>query len=286
MHDCSLISPSSLISELEFTFNNYIHQAYLPQSDSQPQQPQRLASSPTTHHAPPHLKSLHNNRLLLRPRPRHSSSLRRRRRPHRLRRSTTHSPRRGRIRRHCQHRRPHPLKRRQGHLHQDRHDETRTSPESSLKMCLGVWQTRCVSPTPPAISKPQPPHQHQKKPRQQRRHLPRSRAPAPRHPRNPPRDLGPHNIRQRHLRLPRLQIRHRANAHPAAAPSGDHGWIVNVSSIFGLVGGRHNISYAASKGAVSNLTRQVAMDYAEARIHCNAICPGCKCFLSCVGLVR
>ncbi|CAI0654729.1 unnamed protein product [Colletotrichum noveboracense] len=57
-------------------------------------------------------------------------------------------------------------------------------------------------------------------------------------------------------------------------PSGDRGWIVNVSSIFGLVGGRHNISYAASKGAVSNLTRQVAMDYAEARIHCNAICPG------------
>ncbi|KAJ0375605.1 hypothetical protein COL26b_006111 [Colletotrichum chrysophilum] len=50
-------------------------------------------------------------------------------------------------------------------------------------------------------------------------------------------------------------------------PSGDRGWIVNVSSIFGLVGGRHNISYAASKGAVSNLTRQVAMDYAEARIH-------------------
>ncbi|KAF4820460.1 Glucose 1-dehydrogenase 2 [Colletotrichum siamense] len=57
-------------------------------------------------------------------------------------------------------------------------------------------------------------------------------------------------------------------------PSGDRGWIVNVSFIFGLVGGRHNISYAGSKGAVSNLTRQVAMDYAEARIHCNAICPG------------
>ncbi|KAF9880489.1 hypothetical protein CkaCkLH20_02443 [Colletotrichum karsti] len=57
-------------------------------------------------------------------------------------------------------------------------------------------------------------------------------------------------------------------------PSGDRGWIVNISSIFGLVGGRHNISYAASKGAVSNLTRQVAMDYAGDRIHCNAICPG------------
>ncbi|RYP43192.1 hypothetical protein DL768_010044 [Monosporascus sp. mg162] len=56
--------------------------------------------------------------------------------------------------------------------------------------------------------------------------------------------------------------------------SGHRGWIINMSSIFGLVGGRHNASYAASKAAVSNLTKQVAMDYAEHRIHCNAICPG------------
>jgi len=77
--------------------------------------------------------------------------------------------------------------------------------------------------------------------------------------------------------------------------SGDRGWLINMSSIFGLVGGRYNSQiylphgqalctdcfgpaacYAASKGAVSNLTRQVALDYADARIHCNAICPGCK----------
>lgn len=84
--------------------------------------------------------------------------------------------------------------------------------------------------------------------------------------------------------------------------SGDRGWIINISSIFGLVGGKnirkafilHVISllecpcgrshklmeqtacYAASKGAVANLTRQVAMDYAEDGIHCNAICPGCE----------
>ncbi|RYP61717.1 hypothetical protein DL769_007579 [Monosporascus sp. CRB-8-3] len=56
--------------------------------------------------------------------------------------------------------------------------------------------------------------------------------------------------------------------------SGHRGWIINMSSIFGLVGGRYNVSYAASKAAVSNLTKQVAMDYAEHRIHCNAICPG------------
>lgn len=35
-------------------------------------------------------------------------------------------------------------------------------------------------------------------------------------------------------------------------------------------------SYAASKAAVSNLTRQVAVDYGEFKIHCNAICPGCR----------
>ncbi|KAI5465267.1 hypothetical protein BGZ63DRAFT_450209 [Mariannaea sp. PMI_226] len=57
-------------------------------------------------------------------------------------------------------------------------------------------------------------------------------------------------------------------------PSGDRGWIINLSSIFGLVGGRFNSSYAASKAAVSNLTRQVALDYAAEGIHCNAICPG------------
>lgn len=39
---------------------------------------------------------------------------------------------------------------------------------------------------------------------------------------------------------------------------------------------QHLGSYAASKAAVSNLTRQVAVDYGEFKIHCNAICPGCR----------
>jgi NAD(P)-dependent dehydrogenase (short-subunit alcohol dehydrogenase family) len=33
-------------------------------------------------------------------------------------------------------------------------------------------------------------------------------------------------------------------------------------------------SYCASKGAVVNLTRQVAMDYAKDKIHVNVVCPG------------
>ncbi|PNY24603.1 Uncharacterized protein TCAP_05451 [Tolypocladium capitatum] len=49
---------------------------------------------------------------------------------------------------------------------------------------------------------------------------------------------------------------------------GDRGRIINISSIFGLVGGRFNCSYAASKGAVSNLTRQVAMDYGRHPLQC------------------
>ncbi|KAI9810592.1 MAG: hypothetical protein M1827_006154 [Pycnora praestabilis] len=56
--------------------------------------------------------------------------------------------------------------------------------------------------------------------------------------------------------------------------SGDRGWIINLGSIAGLIGLRQAPSYAASKGAVVQLTRQIAVDLAKYRIHCNAICPG------------
>lgn len=62
-------------------------------------------------------------------------------------------------------------------------------------------------------------------------------------------------------------------------PSGVRGWIVNIASIYGLVGGGRNPSYCASKGAVVNLTRQIALDYSENLIHCNAIAPGRKFLL-------
>ncbi|KAI9811898.1 MAG: hypothetical protein M1827_005249 [Pycnora praestabilis] len=56
--------------------------------------------------------------------------------------------------------------------------------------------------------------------------------------------------------------------------SGDRGWIINTASILGMVGLAGAPSYCAAKGAVIQLTRQVAIDYAPHRIHCNALCPG------------
>ncbi|KAI0509371.1 NAD(P)-binding protein [Xylaria bambusicola] len=56
--------------------------------------------------------------------------------------------------------------------------------------------------------------------------------------------------------------------------SGHRGWIINIASVHGLVAGRAIPSYAASKAAVTNLTKQVGLDYAKHKIHSNAICPG------------
>lgn len=58
-------------------------------------------------------------------------------------------------------------------------------------------------------------------------------------------------------------------------PDGQRGWIVNISSILGAVGFNNGAAgYCASKGGIINLTKQVAVDYALHRIHCNAVCPG------------
>ncbi|KAE8446241.1 hypothetical protein EG329_012466 [Mollisiaceae sp. DMI_Dod_QoI] len=57
-------------------------------------------------------------------------------------------------------------------------------------------------------------------------------------------------------------------------PSGDRGWIINMSSVAGLVGFGGCPAYCSSKGAVAELTKQVAVEYGPHRIHVNAICPG------------
>lgn len=52
------------------------------------------------------------------------------------------------------------------------------------------------------------------------------------------------------------------------------GKIVNISSIHGILGTGEAATYCASKGAVENLTRQLAVDYARQGINVNAISPG------------
>lgn len=55
---------------------------------------------------------------------------------------------------------------------------------------------------------------------------------------------------------------------------GGGGVIINTGSGWGLVGGANAVSYCASKGAVVNLTRAMAIDHGPDNIRVNCICPG------------
>jgi NAD(P)-dependent dehydrogenase (short-subunit alcohol dehydrogenase family) len=52
------------------------------------------------------------------------------------------------------------------------------------------------------------------------------------------------------------------------------GTIVNVGSIFGLVGSPRDVAYSASKGAVSSLTRALAVQWANRGVRVNCLAPG------------
>jgi NAD(P)-dependent dehydrogenase (short-subunit alcohol dehydrogenase family) len=52
------------------------------------------------------------------------------------------------------------------------------------------------------------------------------------------------------------------------------GFIVNISSIWGMVGSPRMMAYGSSKGAVRLLTKSAAAQYAHEKIRVNSIHPG------------
>ncbi len=52
------------------------------------------------------------------------------------------------------------------------------------------------------------------------------------------------------------------------------GSVINNSSVLGIVGMENCVAYNASKGAVRQITRSMALDHAKDNIRVNSVCPG------------
>ncbi|HVI92072.1 MAG TPA: glucose 1-dehydrogenase [Dongiaceae bacterium] len=68
------------------------------------------------------------------------------------------------------------------------------------------------------------------------------------------------------MRCSRAALRHMVKA--------GKGSIVNIASDFAVVAGRNEAAYCASKGAVLQLTKAMALDHGPQGIRVNAVCPG------------
>jgi NAD(P)-dependent dehydrogenase (short-subunit alcohol dehydrogenase family) len=60
---------------------------------------------------------------------------------------------------------------------------------------------------------------------------------------------------------------------PNARGDRTRGWIINVASMLGFIRLANRSCYVSAKHTVVGITRQVAIDYAKDRIHCNAMRP-------------
>ena len=62
--------------------------------------------------------------------------------------------------------------------------------------------------------------------------------------------------------------------HLLAGGAGGPGRIINIASTYGVIAAPLSAAYCASKAAIINLTRQMAVDYSPQGLRVNALCPG------------